>query len=209
MKDEEYVLRQENRDRAITARSAHSRRTHCGRGGRVKLPSDYMTKKELNAMNGECETYRLNEPMKWFDFMKMPDEHKVTYIKLLRNKFGVPLRPLAEMFGTSFSTVSIELKKLGIASGKSTGRPKWDKEGFLMWVNGVPVEQAELPVIETPGEEPVEVLETKCAAPLIPVMGDVQYEGRIEDILLSLGALLKGAKVSLYVKWMPMEEDDG
>lgn len=52
MKDEEYIFRQESREKAITARGAHNRRTHCGKGGRVKLPSDYMTKKELEKMNG-------------------------------------------------------------------------------------------------------------------------------------------------------------
>ena len=47
MKDEEYLFRQDSRDKALTARSARHKRTHCGKGGRVKLPSDYMTKKEL------------------------------------------------------------------------------------------------------------------------------------------------------------------
>lgn len=208
MKDEEYVLRQENRDRAVTARSARNKRTHCGRRGRVKLPSDYMTKKELQKMNGEVKTYRLNEPMKWVEFKAMPDEHKETYIKLLRSKWNVPDKYIAHMMQINQMYISKELQRLGLNTGSRSGRIKWDKEAFLAWVHGIPTEAIE-ETVDEPVDVAEEVVETKGAAPLIPVMGDVQYEGRIEDILLSLGALLKGAKVSLYVKWMPMEEEDG
>lgn len=41
--DEEYAYRQDCKEKAITARSARYKRTHCGKGGAVKFPSDYMT----------------------------------------------------------------------------------------------------------------------------------------------------------------------
>lgn len=218
MKNEEYVYRQDVSERAKTARSARNKRGHCGKGGRVRLPSDYMTKKELQKMNGECETYRLNEPMSWEEFKRMPDEHKITYIKLLRNKWNVPDKALAEeMFKCHPYTVNREVIRLGISCGQRSGRIKWDKEGYLAWLHGVP---AELPAVAV--EEPVEVVDEAAEEkaevkvypvpvlnPIVPTMGDVQYEGRIEDILLSVGALLNGANVSLYVKWMVKEEDDG
>jgi hypothetical protein len=157
MKDEEYVLRQENREKAITARSARSRRTHCGKGGRVKLPSDYMTKKELNKMNGEVEVYRLNSPMKWAEFKAMPDEHKVTYIKLLRNKWDVPDAQLASMFDTSTWSVCQEMKRLNLNRGAEGKNRYWDKEGFLAWWHGVPAKPQEPD--EVVAEEPVEAVE--------------------------------------------------
>ena len=41
-------------------------------------------------MNGECKSYRLNDPMAWKEFKSMPDDLKITYINLLRKKFNVP-----------------------------------------------------------------------------------------------------------------------
>ena len=35
-------------------------------------------------MSGECKSYRLNSPMSWDEFKAMPDDIKITYIKLLR-----------------------------------------------------------------------------------------------------------------------------
>ena len=60
MKDEEYLFHQTCREQKNIARSARNKRTHNGKGGRVKFPSDYMTKKELQKMNGEVKSYRLN-----------------------------------------------------------------------------------------------------------------------------------------------------
>ena len=57
--DEQYVLREDTREKAITARSARHTRTHCGKGGAVKFPSDYLSKKELKAMNGETKSYNI------------------------------------------------------------------------------------------------------------------------------------------------------
>lgn len=202
MRDEEYVFRQESREKAITSRSAHSRRTHCGRGGRVKLPSDYMTKKELNAMNGEVKTYRLNEPMKWHEFVAMPDEHKETYIKLIRNKWNPSDKYIAQMLGICPYSLCKELQRLGLNNGNRSGRTKWDKEGFLAWANGVPqnaveetVEEAE-EVVETPAEE---VKETPVCC--LPKNGEMRFEGNADEILNTLSAILRGARVNLNVWW--------
>ena len=43
MTDEKYTYIQDVRDKKVTARSARSKRTHNGKGGSVKFPSDYMT----------------------------------------------------------------------------------------------------------------------------------------------------------------------
>ena len=109
-------------------------------------------------MNGECKSYRLNDPMAWKDFMSMPDDIKITYIKLLRQKFNVPGKHIAMMLGISNCYYSKEINRLGISEGKhSRGRcTPWDKEGFFAWWNGV--EQISTPIPEEiPVEEPVHV----------------------------------------------------
>lgn len=156
MKDEEFVYKSDVRDKAITARSARHTRTHCGKGGRVRFPSDNLSKKELMKMNGEVKSYRLNSPMGWAEFKSMPDDLKVVYIQALRKKYGVPDIQIGNMMGVHKATFIKEMSRLGLSRGQNCGgRKKWDEEGFFAWVNGVDVptpvteeEPAEAPVIE-------------------------------------------------------------
>ena len=139
MKDETYAFISDVKDKGITARSARHKRTHCGKGGRVRLPSDNLSKKELQKMNGEVKRYRLNDPMDWKEFKSMPDDLKTTYIKLLREKFGVPDTQLGKAMGINCCSFSNEMSRLGlnIGVGVRNGATKWDKEGFWAWWNGV------------------------------------------------------------------------
>lgn len=143
MKDEEYLFHQTSREQKNIARSARNKRTHNGKGGRVKFPSDYMTKKELKAMNGEVKSYRLNEPMTWKEFKGLPDDIKVTYIKLLREKWGVPDTHIAEMMQITKCRFSQEMTRLGLNGGRKARNYKWDTEGFRAWAHGVPVVEDE------------------------------------------------------------------
>ena len=155
MKDETYAFISDVKEKKVTARSARHTRTHCGKGGRVRLPSDNLSKKELMKMSGECKSYRLNSPMKWKEFKAMPDDIKITYIKLLQQKFNVPFVHIGKMLGCAQNTISGEIIRLGLSEGKNCkGRSKkWDKDGFYAWMNGV--DQLPTPVVDEPTEEPV------------------------------------------------------
>lgn len=146
MKDETYAFVEDVREKAITRRSARYKRTHCGRGGRVRMPSDNLTKKELEKMSGECASFRLNEPATWADFMKMPDDIKVMYISLLKKKWDVPVSHIGKMMGVSQTQIQRETARLGMVFGKGANKAKWDKDGFYNWVNGVKTEPVEIPV---------------------------------------------------------------
>ena len=65
MTDERYTFVQDVKEKKRTARGYHNK---VRRGGAMKLPSDYLTKKERDAMNGECVTISLDRPMKWANF---------------------------------------------------------------------------------------------------------------------------------------------
>ncbi len=84
MEDEKYVYFQELKEKKVTGYSARKKRSHCGKGGRVKLPSDYLTKKELKNMSGECRSYRMNSPMKWHEFKAMPKDCSLLISRHLR-----------------------------------------------------------------------------------------------------------------------------
>ena len=151
MKDETYVFISDVKDKKVTARSARKQRTHTGKGGRVRLPSDNLSKKELMKMNGECKSYKLNSPMKWDEFKAMPDDIKITYIKLLREKFDVPDCELYKMFGTSKDALSRYFKALGLRVPRKNVYREWKKDEWFAWVNGVDLIHAPVP------EEPIEV----------------------------------------------------
>ena len=89
-------------------------------------------------MSGECKSFRLNEPMTWAEFKSMPDDIKVTYIRLLQEKWKVPVNHIGKMMGVSQPVIQRETARLGIVLGKGAHKQLWDKEGFYAWVNGVP-----------------------------------------------------------------------
>ena len=173
MKDETYVFISDVKEKGSIGRSARHRKTHAGKGGRVRLPSDNLSKKELMKMSGECKSYRLNEPMAWKEFKAMPDDIKVTYIKLLRQKFNVPDKQIAKMMCINSCSFSETMKKLGLSVGNGvrSGSTKWDKEGFYAWVNGV--DQLPTPV---PAEEPIHEPVITCEEPEAFVEEDLPFD---------------------------------
>lgn len=153
-------------------------------------------------MSGECKSYRLNEPMSWKEFMSMPDDIKVTYIKLLRNKFGCPDSKIGEMMGANKDKVSRQFIKLGLDKGKTKKKEKWDKEGFWAWANGVdklptPVPE-EIPVVEPIQEEPevfveddLPVFESFEEPDLVPVEKYMHLDAEIACLTKRIDELLK------------------
>ena len=121
MPDEQYVMISDSIEKKKIAHSSHNRKTHCGKGGRVKFPSDYLSKKELKAMNGDVKSYNLNKPMTWEEFRRMPQDLQIMYIKKLRNEFGVPDIVLSKAMGVCKSSFSKAMRDLNLSLGKSAG----------------------------------------------------------------------------------------
>ena len=119
--DEQYVMISDSIEKKKIARSSHNRKTHCGKGGRVKFPSDYLSKKELKAMNGDVKSYNLNRPMTWEEFRSMPQDLQIMYIKKLRNEFEVPDIVLSKAMGICKSSFSRAMSGLNLSLGKSSG----------------------------------------------------------------------------------------
>ena len=160
MEDEKYVFFQDVREKKVTGYSARKQRSHCGKGGRVKLPSDYLTKKELKNMSGECKSYRMNSPMKYQEFKAMPNDLQIAYIKAIKEKYhNPPIVAIAQMMGIERAHLSRHLKSLGFEKGERGARP-WDKMGFAEWCFGLPKTEECQSVEEDVKEEiPAEVAE--------------------------------------------------
>ena len=211
MKDEEYLFLSDVREKKRIANGAFYKRTHNGKGGRVRLPSDYLTKKELQAMNGEVKSYRMNEAISWAEFRAMPDDIKINYITLLRSKFDVPDSKIAKMMGVSGCSMSQMLAKLGLnLTEKRTSAKKWDVDGWNAFV-GNPAEEV---VDVSEPAEPVEVaVNTEPVIPIpdeqkfepervVPESGRITFCGNVANALKIVEQLLGGAEhMRISITW--------
>lgn len=121
MSDEAYDYYEDCKEKKKTANSARNRRGHRGKSGRMKTASDYMTEKELRALDGEVKTYRMGSPMNWSEFSAMPDDLKKMYIKNLRKKFNVPDEELAISMGVKLADFTKCLKSIKLSPCSSSG----------------------------------------------------------------------------------------
>ena len=214
MTDEEYVFRSECADRKRVARGSFNKRSHAGKGGRVKMPSDYMTKKERDKMNGEVQSYNLNSPMKWAQFKRMPDDIKREYLSAIISKYNPQQAALAEMFGISRNTVCNMFRELGIpfrgnVSEVRTGR----NDEFWAWVNStnevmqdVSEEPSPAAEIATPIEQVMEPAEKPNKPPMgagIPINGVLEFSNTTaQDAFNAAYALLTTVELQkLVITW--------
>ena len=130
--DEKYTFITDVAEKKRTARGAFNKRTHNGKGGKVRFPSDYLSNKERNEMNGEVREYRMNSPITYSEFKKYPDDLKKNYVKRLRDMFDVSDTDIAAMMGVKAKTLNAALVKID-ASGGRRGKRKADYVAFEKW----------------------------------------------------------------------------
>jgi hypothetical protein len=134
MSDEVYEYFQDTKEKRFTARSARNKRGHTGKVGAMRTAADYMTQKQLRALNGECVTYRLGAPMSWNEFSMMPDDLKVMYIKKLRKNYNVPDDILATHMDVEPSIFNATMRAIGLGSKTNADWAGTDDCGrFLTW----------------------------------------------------------------------------
>lgn len=132
MTDEKYTFITDVAEKKRIARGAFNKRTHNGKGGKVRFPSDYLSNKERNEMNGKVREYRMNSPITYAEFKKYPDDLKKKYVKRLRDMFDVSDTDIAAMMGVKAKTLNAALVKID-ASGGRRGKRKADYVAFEKW----------------------------------------------------------------------------
>ena len=132
MTDEKYTFVTDVAEKKRTARGAFNKRTHNGKGGKVRFPSDYLSNKERNKMNGEVREYRMNSPITYSEFKKYPDDLKKKYVKRLRDMFDVSDTDIAAMMGVKAKTLNAALIKIDARGGRR-GKRKADYVAFEKW----------------------------------------------------------------------------
>jgi hypothetical protein len=230
MDDVQYELMQDTKEKKVTARSARHTRTHCGKGGAVKFPSDYLTKKEIKAMSGECIQYAsLKKPMSWEEFKALPKDLRKQYLEYIDKEFNMPpYTEVAKMFGVGGNSVSMYATDCGVKRGRGCAAKKWLRDKFYAWISGADLEAPVAPVVDegtpvddlsnedaaslslsdketenTPVDTPtLPVICVNNPIPVIPKAGSMSFENNdVDDILQTLHSLLSGVRVDCTITW--------
>lgn len=112
MTDEKFVFHEDVRERAKMKTGAMHKKgakrvTNC------KFPSDYLTKKEKEKMNGPVIRIKMNEPYyDWREFRKLPESLQIEYLQGLVNNYGARCKDLSEMFNMSYIHFNKTVKSL-------------------------------------------------------------------------------------------------
>lgn len=95
LSDEAYVYQQDIKEKKSAGRGAYHKKNG-SRSKKCKFPSDYLTKKEKMAMNGECISYDMKKFYTYAEFKTFPDDIQLKYINGLINRYNVTVSAIAE-----------------------------------------------------------------------------------------------------------------
>ena len=151
MKDFDYDVKQKK----DIARSA-GKKVSGAKSRRCSLPHDGLNSKQLEALNGPVKSYNLSKPMTWAELKAMPAELQKEYLRKLGVRFNPTSYALAEMLGTTHTTVGRLLRELGLSRPKGQRMTEGDKKAWEFFLADVEAPEAEeqAPEIEEPQPEP-------------------------------------------------------
>lgn len=95
MKDEEYVFYQDIKEKKSTARGAFHKKGG-SKSKKCTLPHEYLSKKEIEKMNGPITTWSMNKFYKYPEFQSMPADIQEAYLTTLIKKYRVGIGPIAK-----------------------------------------------------------------------------------------------------------------
>lgn len=220
MSEAKSVFFQDIRDKKAISRSAHNKGSHSGKGGSVRFPHDNLTKKELEALNGEVKTYNLNAPMSWSMFQTLPDDIKRQYISGIRDRFsGPPITAFATMFGVDKSTVYRAFCELNIPRGIVGSGYEKHKAEFFSWIDShrvtalqdeassacSPVESCTIATAQEIPAEPPQQSQNVLSCP----SGTLTFDGAADSVLGLLAGILGRSSVRLSATWAALDDDRG
>ena len=130
MTDEKYTFIETVKERKALVPSATKkpRKNYCS------LPSDYMTKKEKKAMNGEVTTMKFNHRYTWDQLKTFPQDFQKEYFTRIFTLYKVTGHQIVTMLGVSaayiykiFKIINVSPKDIRMSSNYQ-GLP-WDTFG--------------------------------------------------------------------------------
>lgn len=114
MKDEEFIFRQEVREKKRIGAGAFHKKNG-SKSKKCTLPSDHLTRKEKEKLNGECKSWNLKAFYTWDEFRKMPEDIQLEYVNSLINRYDCGLATISKiLFEKAPSTLSFHMKYHGL-----------------------------------------------------------------------------------------------
>lgn len=130
MTDAAYIYYSDIREKKKTATGAY----HVKRGSKTKkctLPSDYLSRKEIEKMNSECTTVKLNEPMTWNEFIHLSKNLQENYLNHLIVNRGASISSIsADLFGMAKNSLAKYIREHNLNVDPASRRSKKD---IQMW----------------------------------------------------------------------------
>ena len=199
-------LEYENRQKAITARSARNVKRG-SRSKKVTLPHDHMTNAEWKRRNGTVNNYNLSRPMRYSTFREMPQDLQKEYLRSLIAKYHANRQAIADMMGIHTTTVACVAKELNIhfpvgGAGKMT---EADRKLWETFLDPKPI-AAEPVAAEPVAAEPV-AAEPKKKQPItvIPSSGSVTFIGTANAAMERMAEMLGGLECRITISWETSE----
>lgn len=195
MNDFDYDCLQKKRIAKCAKNHVNARR------GKCKLPYEYLSAKERNALNGEVKTYNLKAPMSWEQLNGLPRDLKQEYLTWLQQTFHANDTMLGEMWGVSHRTAAWYRKAAGVTSlGRGAGaRPSAEQlAAWNAWLH-----EEEQP--ETPVAEPVKDVEPAIDHPLVSAT-DINVPATVGGFRVQLNNVHSWEELYALIKQFPFPE---
>lgn len=154
MTNEAYVFNETNRERAILKRSACHKKGG-SKSKSCKLGVDKMSQKQIEAMHGPVESWKMTEFYTWDEFKSMPKDIQVEYLNYLVDTYHVSVGVIeSSLFNLGGGCVYKYLKRNKLSSNVHhsgmRGRSALSYvDAFRKAVNDAKEPKAEEDVVET------------------------------------------------------------
>ena len=137
MNDVEFILKEDIKAKKQAGRGYYHKKNG-SKSKKCRLPSDSLSKKEIEKMNGECKVYNLNKPMNYSNFCAMPVDLRIKYLEMLRDKFGANQTEISKMMSVAVTTLSSHRAKFLNSKPvfKSYKHSRLDAEAWNKFING-------------------------------------------------------------------------
>lgn len=156
------------------------------------LPSEYLTKKERTALNGELTSINTNKVYSYREFLEFPESLQAEYVRSLKERFDVTPNMLAELMNCSASTTNRLMKRLGynLSNHDSRSTPvqrfefaNFIKNGHHDYVKDAVDEVAKNQISVLEVTEPLAKIGCTFAAPMSATL---TYSGCVRDVCEAL-----------------------
>lgn len=200
MNDIEFILKEDIKEKK-KAGSGYRYKKNGSKSKKCTLPSDNLSKKEIEKMNGECKVYNLNKPMSYSNFCAMPVDLRIKYLEMLRDKFGANQTEISKMMGVADTTLASHRAKFLDSKPvfKSYKHSRLNVEAWDRFVNG---EEDKSTVMAEPDKKLVDTCSVDDSADttFLPynrvvskadiVNGSMNLKGKAEDIFRKMTDIL-------------------